>query len=933
MTAGLILLGLWVLAVPVGCLIAASRALTRAQRAQDELRALHRAVGDLRDEVRRLERERASQPGAAGAAAIQPRLAPRPVSIPEIAAIRPELVARRDEAAAAAPRYPQPGPPPVAPPTPSLEPSLEPFLGAARTAVESTPGPAARMDWEKFMGVKLFAWVGGFALFLAVAFFVKFSFDNNLISNQVQVAIGFAAGLGLLAGGVILKRKAYAATAHTLCATGVVILYAMSFASHAHYGFTGQELTFGLMVAVTITAFFLAVRMPAQAVAVLGLVGGFLTPPLLGGQVDRPLGLFGYVAILDIGLVAVALERRWHYLIGLAVIGTAAIEIGWMARFFAPPKVFILLGIAAVFNTLFVAAWLAARKLRQVDRWLHGSALALPFLTFAFSLVVPNHPDLTLRPGVFCLFILSANLPIVVLAVLKGGWLEALAGLVATLAVAAFWVAQIPASPEHLTPILGLAGGIALFFFVTGAFIGRRGSASGTVDPAEIGGDTVPGLAGGSGALDTRRVRQALLPTTSLVLPFLLLILTVARLPLANPTPVYGLALVLALVLLSLARQAVLPALPAVGLACVLALEFAWHETRFSPTDALAPLLWSIGFAVLFVVYPFAFRRTFVATVYPWATAALAAPLHFFLVYAMVKAAYPNPYMGGVPAAFAIPMLLGLASVIRGWGPGAPNRDSLLAWFGGSTLFFITLVFPIQFEKQWITVAWALEGAALLWLFQRVPHPGLRGTGFVLLAIAFVRLANPAVLDYHPRSGTPVLNWYLYTYGLTTACLLLGARLLAPPRDRVFKLNAPTILYTLATVLAFLLVNIQIADYFSTSQTLAFQFSGSFARDMTYSIAWALFALGLLAIGVRKTQPAVRYASLGLLSLTVAKLFLHDLVRLSPLYRIGAFLGVAIVSILASVLYQRFFADTAARAAGTHTAAGPNPTAQTTRVP
>jgi len=41
---------------------------------------------------------------------------------------------------------------------------------------------------------------------------------------------------------------------------------------------------------------------------------------------------------------------------------------------------------------------------------------------------------------------------------------------------------------------------------------------------------------------------------------------------------------------------------------------------------------------------------------------------------------------------------------------------------------------------------------------------------------------------------------------------------------------------------------------------------------------------------------------------TILKLFLHDLTRLSALYRIGAFLGVAVISILASVLYQRFFA-------------------------
>ena len=42
--------------------------------------------------------------------------------------------------------------------------------------------------------------------------------------------------------------------------------------------------------------------------------------------------------------------------------------------------------------------------------------------------------------------------------------------------------------------------------------------------------------------------------------------------------------------------------------------------------------------------------------------------------------------------------------------PAAPERARLnqLAWFGGVALFFITLIFPIQFERQWITVGWAL---------------------------------------------------------------------------------------------------------------------------------------------------------------------------------------------------------------------------------
>jgi uncharacterized membrane protein len=201
----------------------------------------------------------------------------------------------------------------------------------------------------------------------------------------------------------------------------------------------------------------------------------------------------------------------------------------------------------------------------------------------------------------------------------------------------------------------------------------------------------------------------------------------------------------------------------------------------------------------------------------------------------------------------------------------------------------------------------------LLWLFHRVPHPGLRLVGVGLLLAAFARLAaNPYVLAYHPRAATPIFNWYFYAYGLVTICLFMGAALLAPPRNKIASLNTQPILFTLGTVLAFLLLNIEIADFFSApGSSLTFQFSGNFARDMTYSIAWALFALILLIIGIWKKIPGARYSALGLLSVTILKLFFHDLAQLNQLYRIGALIGVAVIAMLASLAYQRFFAITA----------------------
>ena len=173
--------------------------------------------------------------------------------------------------------------------------------------------------------------------------------------------------------------------------------------------------------------------------------------------------------------------------------------------------------------------------------------------------------------------------------------------------------------------------------------------------------------------------------------------------------------------------------------------------------------------------------------------------------------------------------------------------------------------------------------------------------------MAFARLAlNPAVFEYHRRTDTRIWNWYLYAYGLTSVCLFAGAWLVQKYRETLLARAIPRLLHTLGALLTFLLLNIEIADFFSIGPTLTFSFSGNFARDMTYSIAWALFAFALLLIGMKRKMRFVRYAGLALLIVTLVKLFLHDLGNLSQLYRIGAFMAVAVILIVASFVYQRF---------------------------
>ena len=79
----------------------------------------------------------------------------------------------------------------------------------------------AAINWESFVGVKLFAWIGGFAFFLGVAFFVKYAFENNLITPVMRIVISGVVGATLIGLGVFPPLRRYRIPAQSLIATGI----------------------------------------------------------------------------------------------------------------------------------------------------------------------------------------------------------------------------------------------------------------------------------------------------------------------------------------------------------------------------------------------------------------------------------------------------------------------------------------------------------------------------------------------------------------------------------------------------------------------------------------------------------------------------------------------------------------------------------------
>ncbi|MDN0122331.1 DUF2339 domain-containing protein [Yersinia aleksiciae] len=73
-----------------------------------------------------------------------------------------------------------------------------------------------------------------------------------------------------------------------------------------------------------------------------------------------------------------------------------------------------------------------------------------------------------------------------------------------------------------------------------------------------------------------------------------------------------------------------------------------------------------------------------------------------------------------------------------------------------------------------------------------------------------------------------------------------------------------------------------------------------------YSLAWMLTAIGMMYSAIRWPNYKVRRASLGLLALTIVKLFLWDMSGLEGLYRSVSFLGLGLCLVAIGWFYQKF---------------------------
>jgi uncharacterized membrane protein len=364
-----------------------------------------------------------------------------------------------------------------------------------------------------------------------------------------------------------------------------------------------------------------------------------------------------------------------------------------------------------------------------------------------------------------------------------------------------------------------------------------------------------------------------------------------------------------------------------IGLLLTAALCAAWHDDHFQASDVPVVMPIYAGFYLVFLVLPLLHGGR---TLLLHGTSALSGPLFFWVLYRSFVSAWGKGAIGALPVLLAAFSLVGLARVrqvftqdVAGAEAGeaeARRRLRSLALFASVALGFVSLAIPLQLDRQWITLGWALEAAAVSWLYLRLPHPGLKYFAAGLyLAVALRLLPSQEVLRYEER-GMLILNWILYTYGVPAVSFLWGGwqlgkveeeRLSEGEKERYPLWRGKRVLLwhgisALGLLLIFVLINLEIADAFSAGRYVELTWARDYARALTVSMAWGVYALVLLGVGMWRGSRGLRMLSLGFMLLTVLKVFLSDLSSLRGLYQVLSFLGLAASLIFVSLLYQRF---------------------------
>ena len=247
------------------------------------------------------------------------------------------------------------------------------------------------------------------------------------------------------------------------------------------------------------------------------------------------------------------------------------------------------------------------------------------------------------------------------------------------------------------------------------------------------------------------------------------------------------------------------------------------------------------------------------------------------------------------------------------------QKDSLLPW--GQALFpaflvaanlFLTLGLATQVPGHWIALTWTGEALVLMAVSLRLGLIELRLFSLGLLAIVGVRLLAFDTFNFDSETFRPIINLRFLSFSVGIAGMYLAALMLWRWGDRqphswwvpLSRFIWPSLL----AVASFLTLWILSAEIITTVESGFVSVPRNYQDDLVslvLSLLWAVYAGGLLVLGMVKRWTRVRQAGLALMAIPVIKLFVFDVFALEQEYRVAAFLGLGALLVAGGYLYQR----------------------------
>jgi uncharacterized membrane protein len=284
----------------------------------------------------------------------------------------------------------QPSEPPAAEPTAAI-----PFATPVESPVfQVTADPFVAKPQseriESIIGRRWLGWAAVCVILFAAAFFLKYAFDNRWIGELGRVAIGIAVGVSMTVAGFKYHRRKWRVFSQILTAGGTILLYLCTYAAFGYYHLATQKAAFLYLAILVAEAAGLALLYDAPAIAIMALIGGFLNPVLLRSDRDQYQSLFGYLAALDLG--ALALLKHWPGLGSLAFTGTHLLFWLWYGERYHPRKLGAVMAFQTVVFLLFLLAHLGKKLVRRQSATSEDFGLLIinPFVYFATAYYLMN---------------------------------------------------------------------------------------------------------------------------------------------------------------------------------------------------------------------------------------------------------------------------------------------------------------------------------------------------------------------------------------------------------------------------------------------------------------------------------------------------------------------------------------------------------------